>query len=244
MPAGAHTVAVNYVQSQDVALSNGMPRADSINGQAIQGSWKYYYADVASSGDLVVSLSGLTADADLYVRYNLKPTLSDFDCRPYTSDTLSEQCSFQSPAAGRWWVGVNNYDTGTINYQVTASWGQGLNFYTVTPCRIVDTRSGPPADAGNIYGLQIAGLCGIPSSAAAVAANVTVAGGTGAGFVTLWPANLAKPGTSTVSFGPGQVRATHSIVMLATDGLGDIRYTMTGIGSVHFILDVSGYFAP
>jgi hypothetical protein len=122
----------------------------------------------------------------------------------------------------------------------------GLNFYTVTPCRLLDTRSGTPPSSGNVYRLQVTGNCGIPASAAAVAANVFVIAETGAGFVIIWPGNLAQPETSTLNFGPGQVRANNSILTLATDGLGDVNYAplFSGNGSMNLILDVSGYFAP
>ena len=107
----------------DTALTNGVSQNDSLTASTRQGTWKYYYVDLASGdSNLVVDLFNLNKDADLYVRFNAKPTLSSYDCRPYKGGTTSEQCSFATPTAGRWWIGVNNWDTGTITYTVRATW--------------------------------------------------------------------------------------------------------------------------
>ncbi len=109
--------------SSDVQLSNGTPYNDSLTASSRNGTWKYYYVNIASgSSNLSISLSNLTADADLYVRYGSKPTLSSYDCRPYKGGTTTETCTFASPNGGTYWIGVTNWDTGTISYTVTASW--------------------------------------------------------------------------------------------------------------------------
>lgn len=251
MPASALTVTVNYTQPVvDLPLSNGVALSDSLTGATSQSSWKYYYADLAAGSiNLLAFLSSLSADADLYVRFNAKPTLTTYDCRPYIDGTLDETCSFSTPGAGRWWIGVNNFDVGTISYQVKATWSgaqSGVRFYTVTPCRLLDTRSSSARLSGAVYQLQITGSCGVPSSATAIAANVTVVNGTGLGSVAIWPANLAQPIPSAINFAQGQIRANNARLMLSTDGLGNLKYSplVAGNGSVDLILDVSGYFAP
>ncbi|REJ85131.1 MAG: hypothetical protein DWQ36_14715 [Acidobacteria bacterium] len=105
------------------ALSNGVTQAGSINGSVQQGSWNYYYADLAAgASNLVVELFDLGGDLDLYVRFGAQPTDSLWDCRPFFGSTNSEACTFPTPSAGRWWVGVNNWDTGPIGYSVRATW--------------------------------------------------------------------------------------------------------------------------
>jgi hypothetical protein len=109
----------------DGSLQNGVTVNDSINCSTSQGAWKYYSFTVASgSSNLVTDLNNLTADANLYVRFGAKPDLTNYDCRPYQSGTTSEQCNFASPAAGVWWVGINNYDIGAISYSVSAAWSE------------------------------------------------------------------------------------------------------------------------
>src|ERR1041384_5153810 len=109
------------LHAADVALANGVAFNDSLTASVSQAGWKYYYLDVPSgSSSLIVDLNNMTADVDLYIRYNAQPTLTIWDCRPYIGGT-SERCTFSSPAAGRWWIGVNNYATGTISYTVKAA---------------------------------------------------------------------------------------------------------------------------
>jgi hypothetical protein len=122
--------------------------------------------------------------------------------------------------------------------------GTGLDFHTVTPCRLHDTRLSSPLISQGIRFFQIAGACGIPSSAVAVSLNLTVTQPTGGGHLLLWPADLTEPVVSMINFSPGRTRANNTILLLATDGLGDLaaKAFVTGGGSVHLLIDVNGYF--
>ncbi len=87
--------------------------------------------------------------------------------------------------------------------------------------------------------VSIAGVCGIPAEASTIALNVTVTQPATAGNVRLYPAGTAAPGTSTINFGPGQTRANNALVTL---GNGGIAVLNDSAGTVHFIVDVNGYF--
>lgn len=107
----------------DSQLSNNTLLSDSIACQSQQGCWKYYYADLPSGAtNFGIALTNLSGDVDLYVRKGEKPTLAAFSCRSWNSGTTPENC-VPEPSSGRWWVGVNNWDIGTISYAVSASWG-------------------------------------------------------------------------------------------------------------------------
>ncbi len=120
-------------------------------------------------------------------------------------------------------------------------------FYTVTPCRVLDTRNangplgGPALVGGQTRNFTITGSCGIPSSAIAVSANVTVIGAS-TGVISLFPGNALPLGTSTVNFTAGHVKANNAIVMLATDGTGTVAVQNAGATGTQFLLDVNGYF--
>ncbi|MFL6201019.1 MAG: ELWxxDGT repeat protein, partial [Thermoanaerobaculia bacterium] len=118
-----------------------------------------------------------------------------------------------------------------------------LDFHTVTPCRVLDTRTSSPLASGATQTFTVAGTCGIPASAKAVAANVTVTGATGAGYIALHPAGVppSVPVTSNANFLAGQVRANNAQLPLA-GGQVDARATVVGGGTVHLILDVTGYY--
>lgn len=126
----------------------------------------------------------------------------------------------------------------------------GAGFYTLTPCRVLDTRNptgaygGPALSAGAERSFALAGRCGIPAGARALSVNVTVTAPTQAGFVRAWPGGLTAPPTSLINFSAGQVRANNAILALAADGQGTVTVQagLAAAGSVQFILDVNGYF--
>lgn len=247
MPVGDSAVSVQYVEIADVALSNRVPYDDAYTAATQGGSWRYYYIDVpARSYGLTVALTHLTKDVDLYVRQGDKPTANLHDCRPYAGQTLNEQCFFSTPASGRWWIGVNNWDTGLLGYRVTASWSvaEALDFHTLPPCRVVDTRSGPPLASGvpRSFTIRETAGCGVPASAKAVAVNITVVNPTAKGNVALWPADQPKPSTSSINFGAGQIRANNATLSLDAAGALAAQSFLGDGGTVHLMLDVSGYF--
>jgi hypothetical protein len=125
--------------------------------------------------------------------------------------------------------------------------GSALSFFTVTPCRLVDTRDlagtfGAPAlvaGADRVFSLY--GRCGIPDGARAVSVNVTVTGPTATGGLRLYPAGTPMPLASAINYGPGQTRSNNAIVTLNSLGELAVRCTQTS-GTTHLVLDVNGYF--
>jgi 5-hydroxyisourate hydrolase-like protein (transthyretin family) len=123
----------------------------------------------------------------------------------------------------------------------------GLDFYTLTPCRVVDTRDpngplgGPILEAGSARSFTVAGpKCGIPATAKAVSVNVTVTGATQNGNVRLYPAGTPTPTTSTINYVAGVTRANNATIAL--NASGETAVLASPSGSVHFILDVNGYY--
>ena len=130
-------------------------------------------------------------------------------------------------------------DTKAISVMV----GSTSGYYTVTPCRIVDTRStgGPALAAGTRRIWPVVGRCGIPSTATAVSFNITVTGASGDGHLRVYPGDGSLPQSSDLNFSVGQTRANNVISTLGNSASVAI-YSGQSIGSVHVILDVTGYF--
>lgn len=125
----------------------------------------------------------------------------------------------------------------------------GLDFHALAPCRSINTITDPGPSGGTPQPLQggvereftITNSCGVPATAKAVAAVLSAVNPTAAGFITLFPANQARPGVSAVNFPAGGVTNNNIMLPLATDGSGTIRaYAPTG--QTHFIFDLTGYF--
>lgn len=124
----------------------------------------------------------------------------------------------------------------------------GAFFYTVTPCRLVDTRGAPGpyggpalADAASRT-FVLAGRCGIPPTATALALNVAVTQPTtGPGFLTLYPAAGSRPVVSSLNYTTGQTRANNAVVPLGAGGDLNV-YCGQGSGTAHLVIDVTGYY--
>ncbi len=121
-------------------------------------------------------------------------------------------------------------------------------FYTLPPCRLVDTRNangllgGPALAASSGRNFTLTSACGIPTTAKSISVNLTVTSPAAPGFVSLFPGDGIAPSTSNINFSTGQTRANNAVVLLAANGNGSIVVLNGAAGTVHFILDVNGYF--
>jgi hypothetical protein len=206
----------------------------------------------ALAGSTSVTITGTnfqpgatTAFADLTGSYGLT-SVSFVNAATLTATTPAH-------AAGVVDVAVFNPDnsTGTLRNGFTYSDGPppptATSLYTVTPCRLLDTRNpagplgGPSLPANGQRSFTVAGTCGIPASAASVSVNVTVVP-SGSGSLTIVPGNGVDTGTSNLSFTSGRVLANNGLLYLATDGAGSILVLNKSPAATHVILDINGYF--
>jgi glucose/arabinose dehydrogenase len=117
-----------------------------------------------------------------------------------------------------------------------------LDFNTVVPCRLVDTRSeGPALAAGSTRTFTATGTCDIPVGAKSVAVNLTVIGGSSGGSLRVWPAGAPTTTTSEIGFGAGQTRGNNALVTLSASG-GFSVFADFPTGTAHLVVDVVGWF--
>jgi hypothetical protein len=124
-----------------------------------------------------------------------------------------------------------------------------LKFFTVTPCRLVDTRTaagplgGPSLVANGVRTFSLASHCGIPTTAKALAANITVVNPAAPGDLRLFPGDeTVAPLASTINFQGGEIRANNASLQLAHDGSGTVKVQADTAGAVDLLIDVTGYF--
>jgi Beta-propeller repeat len=125
-----------------------------------------------------------------------------------------------------------------------------LGFFTVTPCRLVDTRLAIPRQGGPALACSptplprafpVAGVCDIPATAHSIAGNVTVTESTAAGQLRFFPAGTLPPLATTIHYTADLNRANNGILLL---GAGHLDVTChQPSGTAHVVIDVSGYFA-
>lgn len=124
---------------------------------------------------------------------------------------------------------------------------QGLQFFAVTPCRAVDTRTGNGGilPASTERQVVIKGVCGIPATAKAVSLNATIVSPSVDGFFSLWPSGGVFPVVSTINFLAGEPALANGAIVPLAVGSPDLSVaygTSNGQGNLHAVLDVTGYF--
>ncbi len=115
---------------------------------------------------------------------------------------------------------------------------------TMTPSRLMDTRSGlgatGPLHNGQTVKIPVAGVGNIMASASAVLINITVTDATSSGYVTAYASGGAKPATSNANFTAGKTSANLALVPVGADGA--IALTVAAV-SVSLVVDVQSYVA-
>ncbi|MEM9555780.1 MAG: pre-peptidase C-terminal domain-containing protein [Acidobacteriota bacterium] len=74
------------------------------------GDQQTFTQEITTSSRLVVSMSGGTGDADLYVRFGAAPTTSTWDCRPYAAGN-DETCTVDPAQSGTYYIMVRAYSS-------------------------------------------------------------------------------------------------------------------------------------
>ncbi len=140
---------------------------------------------------------------------------------------------------------TNGFGTAGESADFTVVPASATRFFTVPPCRALDTRLShqPLVGPGPPLAIAIGGVCGVPIGARAVAANVTVVGPTAGGYVAVYPADYAHATVSWVNFGAGATRANGGVLPLSTDGTARLAAAASMVGSANLLVDISGYFA-
>lgn len=143
------------------------------------------------------------------------------------------------------WPGEDVVRAGRIDVVGRPAPPPGDGFQPIAPVRLLDTRIGIGAPAAPLgqgpLTVDLAGHGGIPATATAVLANITVTEPTGFGFLTIWPTGVARPTVSNLNFVPGETAPNTSLLDLGDDGAVRI---FNSAGSSHVIVDVVGWLSP
>ncbi len=145
--------------------------------------------------------------------------------------------------------------TGYYSSSVVDANGAGYFLMPLTaPIRLFDTRAPIPGFAaceylnqslvaGTEYNYLARVTCGsttIPASAGAIIGNATVVTPSGAGYSLLWPNGQARPPVTNINYLTNQNVASAFVTGLSADG----RFRLYNSVGTHFVVDISGYFAP
>lgn len=103
----------------DILIKNTDTQAltsrESQTGSVSQDEWAYYKIDASlSNPEIMVELTSLSADVDLYVLADFQPTLTDYDCSSSDDGTTPEICILQNSGVTTWYIGVHGYNAGSF----------------------------------------------------------------------------------------------------------------------------------
>jgi mRNA-degrading endonuclease toxin of MazEF toxin-antitoxin module len=215
------TVSLSAVSDQTVTV--GYATAD---GTATTADGDY----VAASGTLTFAPGVTTQPVSVTVNGDVKNE---------ANETLSVNLSGPANATI-----LDSQGIGTITNDDASP--TGTAYYSVSPCRVLDSRvttgpwGGQPLGAQQERTVAVVAACAIPATAKALSFNVTATAATAGGHIRVYPAGTPRPGTSSLNFAAGQTRANNGIVSLGP--AGDLAFfSGQASGSVHVVLDVNGY---
>ena len=122
-------------------------------------------------------------------------------------------------------------------------------FVALTPKRVLDTRAaggGGPLGAKEERTLNLSGQGGLPAATAmrGVVVNVTVTAPTSVGYLTVWPADQARPTASNLNFLAEQTVPNLVLCATSPDSTTGGRIKLFNFaGLTHVVVDVVGYIA-
>lgn len=209
-------------------------------------SWDSAGDDPSGSGIVAVQLSNRQTATGPKVPLNNTLTAGD--------QTLPALTMSQGGSLLAVWQSLTPSADGAV-IEAKAAAVDGGQLYTVTPCRLVDTRGangslgGPALSSGaqRVFPVVALSGCGIPGTAKVLSVNVAAVSATGDGYVSLFPGDAPFPGTSTVNFNAvtGPTISNNAQIVLSRDGAGTITALAVVSGSpgqVHLVIDVNGYY--
>jgi hypothetical protein len=137
-----------------------------------------------------------------------------------------------------------------INGYFDESSPNGLAFYPVNPCRMMDTRAGQgftglygppslPTGTSRTFSPVQSG-CNIPATARAYSVNATAAPHGPLTYLVAWPAGQPLPTASTLNSFNGSIVANAAIVPAGTNGAVSVYVSDRS----DVFMDINGYFAP
>jgi hypothetical protein len=133
-------------------------------------------------------------------------------------------------------------------YFVPNTVSNGLGFYPMTPCRLVDTRPGAPSTiiTGELAGGStttlpiLSSTCHVPSTAQAYSLNFTLVPPGPVAYLTVFPTGESLPVVSTLNDIIGTITANAALAPAGSGGSINVFVT----NPTNLVVDINGYFAP
>jgi Pro-kumamolisin, activation domain/Bacterial Ig-like domain (group 3)/Putative binding domain, N-terminal len=261
--SGSGGSATANLTVQGILLSSG--------SNVISASYGGNATSLASSGSVTVNVAGCS-----YALASSTASVGFAGATATVGVVADGGCSWAASSNASWLTitsGTSGTGDGTVGYSFTANPGTSarigtltiagqtftvtqaggpspLAFFTLTPCRIADTRANsgftgsfgsPSLAAGTARSFPIpSSSCNVPATAQAYSFNITVVPQGTLNYLTVWPTGQTIPTVSTLNSYHGQTLANAAIVPAGTNGAISVFAT----NATDVIIDINGYFAP
>ncbi len=195
-----------------------------------------------SAGTLGLATIGSAIDTVLGVYTgNAVDALAEVASSDNISGGTSSAVSFTAIAGQRYLITVAGKGAAAGRVSLALTWLPSGGYHPISPVRVLDTRvSGGAIGQGETLPLGLLSTAGIPpAGVSAVAANVTITGGTAASFLTVSPLGVSRPTASTLNWLPNQTRS--NLAQTALGIYGAVSF-FNAAGSVDLVVDVVGWY--
>ena len=115
----------------------------------------------------------------------------------------------------------------------------------LTPCTLLDTRRAAdrPVLRSNVQrSVTVRGACGVPATAKGVVVKATALASSGKGNLRFYPGAVTATPSGILRFEQGATRTEIFTLPLGPNGALTILPLVAGTGTVHAVVEVSGYF--
>ncbi len=204
-----------------------------------------------------ITVTDTTAQGGYLVAYpaNLTTVPTSSNLNFGAGESVPNRAIVQLSPSGAFKITVENSGADIIidvgGYFTTSSNSTGYSFHALSPVRIVDSRTYPPPTyqlegktltSNSIVNVQVSnyGNDGVPSTAQALSANVTVTDtvSTG-GYLTVFPESSSAPVASDLNWSSGETVANATITKLSTSGALSLESFNSATDA---IVDVNGWY--
>ncbi|MGB0865563.1 MAG: pre-peptidase C-terminal domain-containing protein [Granulosicoccaceae bacterium] len=113
--ASNYTLEATLIDNAGGNLDTLLPLDQSTTGAVARSTWQHYKVNVpATTQEVTFVLSGMSADADMYVRRGQRPSGAvseggNYDCGSYVGGTTDESCVLTNTGANTYFVSVHGY---------------------------------------------------------------------------------------------------------------------------------------